>query len=378
MSKTGKASDNLELSINEIELPESDFYEEIVNFKDENLLIETKSTANFIKLTPAEQLELTRLYKKSNLLINTIESKDKISKQDKVALQNAKKDANNAMELLCSSCWRLAWLIVREQSEKRFGKEKATELLPDIMQEANAALVLSIRDFQEGITPNFHTYAAQVIRNHIRMVLSRDSYLRLAPAWIRMKRIASARIPELANQLGRNPTKSEIQESLLEYCLQWAEDKLSPEQKKLPKPQRKEIKLAKLRKQGMLGAIRDIDDVLIASQSPTSIDAPLTVDGPTTVGETIAADRFLEQSSLYEVKEMKIAISKALGTLTERERDVIVKRFGLDGDEPWTCSQLGDLFEISSERIRQIERTALAKLSSPHSQFTNLADFLHK
>jgi len=378
MSKTGKASDNLDLINNEIELPESDFYEEIINFKDDNLLIETKSTANFIKLTPAEQLELTRLYKKSNLLINTIESKDKISKQDKVDLQNAKKDANNAMELLCYSCWRLAWLIVREQSEKRFGKEKATELLPDIMQEANAALVLSIRDFQEGITPNFHTYAAQVIRNHIRMVLSRDSYLRLAPAWIRMKRIASARIPELANQLGRNPTKSEIQESLLEYCLQWAEDKLSPEQKKLPKPQRKEIKLAKLRKQGMLGAIRDIDDVLIASQSPTSIDAPLTVDGPTTVGETIAADRFLEQSSIYEVKEMKIAISKALGTLTERERDVIVKRFGLDGDDPWTCSQLGDLFEISSERIRQIERTALAKLSSPHSQFTNLADFLHK
>jgi RNA polymerase nonessential primary-like sigma factor len=75
---------------------------------------------------------------------------------------------------------------------------------------------------------------------------------------------------------------------------------------------------------------------------------------------------------------MKIAISKALGTLTERERDVIVKRFGLDGDDPWTCSQLGDLFDISSERIRQIERTALAKLSSPHGQFTNLSDFLHK
>lgn len=378
MSKSDSLSDNLSLSSNELELPESDFYEDIINIKEDNKTFETTNTVNFIKLTPAEQLELTRIYRKSNIIIESIESKEKISKQEKIDLQNAKKDASNAMELLCSSCWRLAWLIVREQSEKRFGKEKATELLPDIMQEANAALVLSIRDFQEGITPNFHTYAAQVIRNHIRMVLSRDSYLRLAPAWIRMKRIASARIPELANQLGRNPTKSEIQDSLLEYCLQWAEEKLSPEQKKLPKPQRKEIKLAKLRKQGMLGAIRDIDDVLIASQSPTSIDAPLTVDGPTTVGEMIAADRFLEQSSIYEVKEMKLAISKALGTLTERERDVIVKRFGLDGDDPWTCSQLGDLFDISSERIRQIERTALAKLSSPHGQFTNLSDFLHK
>jgi len=378
MSKSDSLSDNLSLSSNELELPESDFYEDIINIKEDNKNFDTTNTVNFIKLTPAEQLELTRIYRKSNIIIESIESKEKISKQEKIDLQNAKKDATNAMELLCSSCWRLAWLIVREQSEKRFGKEKATELLPDIMQEANAALVLSIRDFQEGITPNFHTYAAQVIRNHIRMVLSRDSYLRLAPAWIRMKRIASARIPELANQLGRNPTKSEIQDSLLEYCLQWAEEKLSPEQKKLPKPQRKEIKLAKLRKQGMLGAIRDIDDVLIASQSPTSIDAPLTVDGPTTVGEMIAADRFLEQSSIYEVKEMKLAISKALGTLTERERDVIVKRFGLDGDDPWTCSQLGDLFDISSERIRQIERTALAKLSSPHGQFTNLSDFLHK
>ncbi len=356
------------------ELPESDFFEDEI---DTNKIININDSNQYIKLDPIEQLELTRKYKNANNIIKSLEAKSKLSKKDVTLIENAKKEASRSMELLCASCWRLAWLIVREQSEKRFGKDKATELLPDIMQEANTALVQSIKDFQEGITPNFHTYAAQVIRNHIRMVLSKDSYLKLAPAWIRMKRIASARIPELANQLGRNPSKSEIQDSLLEYCMQWAEEKLSPEQKKLSKPQKKEIKLAKLRKQGMLGAIRDIDDVLIASQSPTSIDSPLSVDGNTTIGEMIAADRYLEQSTIYEIKEMKLAISKALETLSEREREVLVKRFGLDGDEPWTCSQLGDLFEISSERIRQIERTALAKLSAPHGQFSNLSDFLH-
>ena len=127
----------------------------------------------------------------------------------------------------------------------------------------------------------------------------------------------------------------------------------------------------------MLGAIRDIDDVLIASQSPVSVDSPITADGPTTIGDMIVSKSQVDAVTQYEVKEMKKAIAEALKTLTEREREVLVRRFGLDGDESWTCAMLGSKYDVSSERIRQIERTALAKLSSPHSQYSNLSDFLH-
>lgn len=361
------------------ELPESEFHllEDDVKgkaVKDVDLI---KEQSKFIKLEPSEQLELTRVYKKSIIAKELLNSGEKFNKKTKDELQSDVNKGITAMEQLCASCWRLAWLIVREQSEKRFGKDKATELLPDIMQEANTALVQSIKDFDESKTPNFHTYAAQVMRNHTRMVLSKDSYLRLAPAWVRIKRIASAKIPQLTTDLGRNPNKEEIQSSLLEYCLDWADSKLTPEQRSLPKPQREEIKMSKLRKQGMLGAIRDIDDVLIASQSPVSVDSPITADGPTTIGDMIVSKSQVDAVTQYEVKEMKKAIAEALKTLTEREREVLVRRFGLDGDESWTCAMLGSKYDVSSERIRQIERTALAKLSSPHSQYSNLSDFLH-
>jgi RNA polymerase primary sigma factor len=361
------------------ELPESEFHilEEDLKLKVAKDVDYIKDTAKFIKLEPFEQLELTRIYKRSIIAKEMLNSGEKFNKKIKDELQNDVNKGVSAMEQLCASCWRLAWLIVREQSEKRFGKDKATELLPDIMQEANTALVQSIKDFDESKTPNFHTYAAQVMRNHTRMVLSKDSYLRLAPAWVRIKRIASAKIPQLATDLGRNPNKEEIQKSLLEYCMDWADSKLTPEQRNLPKPQREEIKMSKLRKQGMLGAIRDIDDVLIASQSPVSVDSPITADGPTTIGDMIVSKSQVDAVTQYEVKEMKKAISEALLTLTEREREVIVRRFGLDGDEAWTCAMLGSKYDVSSERIRQIERTALAKLSSPHGQYSNLSDFLH-
>lgn len=334
-----------------------------------------RSADRFPQLTPPQQLELARRYREGEQARIALQE-GKVSRRETAKLNEAVHQAEIAMEHLCASCWRLAWLIVREQAERRFGREKATDMLPDLMQEANGALVQAVRDFDPTRTPTFHTYAAQVVRNHTRMVLGRDGYLRLAPAWVRIKRISAARIPELTTQLGRPPTKEELQNSLLEYCLVWADQRLTDDQRTMPEPQRQDLRMAKLRKQGMLGAIRDIDDVLVAAQTPVSLDAPVGSDGSATLGDLIPGGSESDLFDRVELKELRQAIADSLAALTERERDVVIRRFGLDGGDTWTCAQLGERYGVSSERIRQVERAALAKLASPHGQFAGLAAFL--
>jgi RNA polymerase primary sigma factor len=334
-----------------------------------------RSADRFPQLTPQAQLALAVRYHEGEQARARIAS-ERLGKREREKLQQLVYEGERAMEHLCASCWRLAWLIVREQAERRFGRDKATDLLPDLMQEANGALVQAVREFDSTRTPTFHTYAAQVVRNHTRMVLGRDGYLRLAPAWVRVKRITAARLPELTTELGRTPTKEELQQSLLDYCLKWADQRLTPEQQLLPEPQKQDLRMAKLRKQGMLGAIRDIDDVMTAAQSPVSLDAPVGAEGSATLGDLIPGQAGADMFDTVELNELRRAISRSLEALTDRERDVIIRRFGLDGGDTWTCAMLGERFGVSSERIRQVERAALAKLASPHGQFASLSSFL--
>jgi len=332
-----------------------------------------RAAERFPPLTSQEQNELAALYKsamKAKENLSNLKGKDK-REAEQLIIQS-----KNAMEHLCASCWKLAWMIVREQSEKRFGKERATPLLPDLMAEANSALVLSVNNFDPLRIPTFHTYAAQVVRDHIRAVLARDSYLQLAPSWNRLKRIAIARLPELISELGRNPSKEELQNDLLAKCLIWADEHLTVEQKKLPESQQTALKMAKLRKQGMLGALRDIDQVLIATQNVSSLDMQVSEDGGATLGDLLVHHSLPSVHETVEQNELKNTMYKALSVLSEREREILVYRYGLMGAEELKYNQIAEKFDISAERVRQVERTALAKLASPHGQFASLAEFL--
>lgn len=283
---------------------------------------------------------------------------------------------DNMLERLTSSCWRLAWLIVRENAEGRFGRDKAAEMLPDLMSEANMALVESVRQFDPTRTPTFATYAARMVRDHVRMVLSREGYIHLAPSWSRLKRIASARVPELTAELGRTPSKEEVQADLLETCLAWAERKLTDDQRKLPAAQRHDIKMAKLRKQGMLGALRDIDEVMAVTQSVASLDQPVGEDGGATLADLLPNQSGGGLFDSVELGELKEAIAGALASLTERERTIILLRYGFVDGENWTYAAIAEKYDVTPERIRQIERAVMGKLASPHGQYSALASFL--
>lgn len=335
-----------------------------------------RNADRFPPLDPDQQLEMAHRYREAVNARVTLETTTVRGKK-RQALELAASRENTYMEHLCASCWRLAWLIVREQADERFGRDRASELLPDLMSEANLALVQAVREFDPERTPKFATYAARVVRDHTRVVLSRDGYMRMAPSWNRIKRIVSVRMPELVHELGRNPTTEELQADLLERCMEWAERKLTDEQRGLPEPQRRQLCLSKLRKQGMLGAIRDVEDVLQAAQTVTSLDQRVgDSDGSATVGDLVAQP---DQDSLLdsiEMSDLRQALLAALKTLPEREQEIVLLRYGFDGSEGWTYSAIAERFNVTSERIRQIEKAALARLATPHGQFAALGDFL--
>lgn len=329
----------------------------------------------FASLNNEQQLELARVYRAALQAQDDLNTK-KLKGRERTAALEAAARGPAAMEHLCASCWRLAWLLVREQAEKRFGRDRAADMLPDLMAEANTALVRAVRDFDPRQTPKFHTYAARVIRDHLRAVLAREGYMRLAPSWIRVKRMAVTLIPELTTKLSRHPSSEELQEALMLRCLDWADAHLTDAQRALPDPQRHEARMSKLRKQGMLGAVRDIEEVLVASQPVSSLDAPVGSDpGSATLADLIpgaSADSAFDQ---VEHAELQNALMGALSALSDRERDILMLRHGYDGGEAWTYGRIAERHSVTSERIRQIEKAALSKLSSPHGQFAGLANF---
>lgn len=334
-----------------------------------------RSAQRFPPLTSDEQNAYVATYQ---ALIDQIKDLNKTGRaKSLVKAKELEKQANRILEHVCASCWKLAYLIVCELAEKRFGKERSYEMLPDLVAEANIAMVHAVRNFDEVKIPKFHTYTGNVIRNHTREVLDKEGYLRLAPGWNRVKRMAATHGPELASKLGRQPSVDELRDLLEVECLKWSYDHLTDAQKLLPGPHRRKLAEAKLRKQGMLGALRDLEDILLIAQPFVNLDAPLGVDGSGSVGDTVLVSSIESGPELVERNELQTKISDALGTLSEREQEIIRLRYGFDGEEAWTYAMIATKHGISSERVRQIERSSLVKLASSGDGYGSLAEYVH-
>lgn len=133
---------------------------------------------------------------------------------------------------------------------------------------------------------------------------------------------------------------------------------------------------AKLVKQGMLGAIERYEEVVSLTQSTMSMDAPVGEEGGSTFGEVVALGDGSADSVYEEVEAAELAreIQGILATFDERERDIILRRFGWFDGEVWTYAKIAPLYGVSAERVRQIEASVLNKLRGPG--FAQLSDYL--
>jgi RNA polymerase sigma factor (sigma-70 family) len=318
------------------------------------------------KLLRPEQAEAKlRAYNDGLTALAELSTARRLGDRKRRQLEDAIRAGEQAQTELVASMFRLVLVIARELASRRYGHQRSLALIPDLVADANVAVVEAVAKFDPKRGPAFHTYTGRVIRERIRASLTKTGLIEVPTSWLRVRSIATTLAPELEEAYGRPATTVELQHALRERSMAWAEEHLSDAHRELPRDQQLVIMQAKLVKQGMMGAIDRYEEVMMSTQQLGNLDAPVGSEGGTRLMDMLADTPSDSQFDEVELGELRQNLLTALADLPQRDRDIILYRFGFADGEVWTYAKIAPLYSISPERVRQIERSALQKLRGP-------------
>ncbi len=309
-------------------VPDADVFD--LNSIDEPLEAELEATDEEIEAAVADNIAIDDPVK---IYLKEIGRVPLLTPEEEIELAQRMHDGDSAAKKrLAEANLRLVVSIA-----KRYGGRGMSFL--DLIQEGNLGLIKAVEKFDYTKGFKFSTYATWWIRQSItRAIADQARTIRIPVHMVetitKVKKVSS----QLLHQNGRDPSADEIAQAL-----------------DMP--------------------VERVREIMRIAQDPVSLETPIGEEEDSHLGDFIPDENAPEPTEAASLVLLKEQINQVLATLTEREEKVLRLRFGLEVGRSRTLEEVGQVFNVTRERIRQIEAKALRKLRHPNRS-NKVKDFI--